>query len=131
MVLRKPIPEQGLKMGDVGTVIHVHRKAEAFEVEFLTLHGETVGIATVTASQVRPVLERNHARKVDASLGRLSVMVVTRSASRPELTPVISPTKVRLLGLKTPSFGMKALMKQRYSLVRPEIFTTSRARLFY
>jgi uncharacterized protein DUF4926 len=40
VVLRKPIPEQGLKMGDVGTVVHVHGKAEAFEVEFLTLHGE-------------------------------------------------------------------------------------------
>ena len=67
-VLRKPIPEQGLKMGDVGTVIHVHRKAEAFEVEFLTLHGETVGIATVTASQVRPVLKREitHARLMRA-----------------------------------------------------------------
>ena len=26
VVLRKPIPEQGLKMGDVGTVIHVHRR---------------------------------------------------------------------------------------------------------
>jgi hypothetical protein len=58
VVLRKPIPEQDLKMGDVGPVIHVHRKAEAFEVEFLTLHDETVGIATVTASQVRPVLKR-------------------------------------------------------------------------
>jgi Domain of unknown function (DUF4926) len=68
VVLRKPIPEQGLKMGDVGTVIHVHRKAEAFEVEFLTLHGETVGIATVTASQVRPVLKREitHARLMRA-----------------------------------------------------------------
>jgi hypothetical protein len=68
VVLRKPISEQGLKAGDVGTVIHVHRKGEAFEVEFLTLHGETVGIATVTASQVRPVLKREitHARLMRA-----------------------------------------------------------------
>ena len=49
VVLRQPIPEQGLKMGDVGTVIHVHRKAEAFEVEFLTLHGETVGERVVSS----------------------------------------------------------------------------------
>jgi Domain of unknown function (DUF4926) len=49
VVLKKPIPEQGLKAGDVGTVIHVHGKGEAYEVEFLTLHGETVGIATATA----------------------------------------------------------------------------------
>lgn len=57
VVLKKSIPDQNLKAGDVGTVIHVHKKGEAFEVEFLTLHGETVGIATVTASQVRPVLK--------------------------------------------------------------------------
>jgi Domain of unknown function (DUF4926) len=64
VVLKKSIPDQNLKAGDVGTVIHVHKKGEAFEVEFLTLHGETVGIATVTASQVRPVLKREitHAR---------------------------------------------------------------------
>jgi len=68
VVLKRPIPEQGLKAGDVGTVIHVHRRGEAFEVEFLTLHGETVGIATVTASQVRPVLKREitHARLMRA-----------------------------------------------------------------
>ena len=61
------------------------------------------------------------------------MMVVTRSASRPELTPVISPAKVRLLGLKTPSFGMKALMKQRYSLVKTRNIydNISRTRLFY
>ena len=57
VVLRKSIPDQNLKAGDVGTVIHVHKKGEAFEVEFLTLHGETVGLATVTASQIRPVLK--------------------------------------------------------------------------
>ena len=68
VVLRKPIPEHGLKAGDVATVIHVHRKGEAFEVEFLKLHGETVGIATVTALQVRPVLKREitHARLMRA-----------------------------------------------------------------
>jgi Domain of unknown function (DUF4926) len=43
VVLRKSIPGQGLKTGDVGTVIiHVYEKGEVFEVEFLTLHGETV-----------------------------------------------------------------------------------------
>jgi Domain of unknown function (DUF4926) len=56
VVLRKSIPGQGLKTGDVGTVIiHVYEKGEVFEVEFLTLHGETVAIATLEASQVRPV----------------------------------------------------------------------------
>ena len=46
VVLKKSVPEQRLKAGDVGTVVHVHGKGEAFEVEFLTLNGETVGVAT-------------------------------------------------------------------------------------
>jgi hypothetical protein len=68
VVLRKAIPDQGLKVGDVGTVVHVHKKGEAFEVEFLTLHGETVAVATLAASQVRPVQKREitHARLLRA-----------------------------------------------------------------
>lgn len=68
VVLKKGIPDQGLKTGDVGTVIHVYKKGEAFEVEFLTLHGKTVAVATLDASQVRPVLKREitHARLMRA-----------------------------------------------------------------
>jgi hypothetical protein len=68
VVLRKAIPEQQLKVGDVGTVVHVHKKGEAFEVEFLTLHGETVALVTLEASQVRPVQKREitHARLLRA-----------------------------------------------------------------
>ena len=68
VVLKKELPDQGLQTGDVGTVIHVHEKGEAFEVEFLTLQGETVAIATLEASQVRPVQKREitHARLMRA-----------------------------------------------------------------
>jgi len=64
VVLRKEIPDQGLKTGDVGTVVHVYKKGEAFEVEFVTLDGETVAIATLVASQIRPVQRKEitHAR---------------------------------------------------------------------
>jgi Domain of unknown function (DUF4926) len=67
VVLKKSIPGQGLKTGDVGTVIHVYKKGEAIEVEFLT-HGETVAIATLEASRVRPVQKREitHARLLRA-----------------------------------------------------------------
>ena len=53
-----------LEAGDVGTIVHVHRGGEAFEVEFLTLDGHTAALATVAASQVRPVTgaEITHAR---------------------------------------------------------------------
>jgi len=68
VVLKQNISGQGLRAGDVGTVIHVYGKAEAFEVEFLTLHGETVAIATLEASQVRSVQKREitHARLLRA-----------------------------------------------------------------
>jgi len=68
VVLTTSARRQGLKAGDVGTVIHVCKRGEAFEVEFLTLHGETVAIATLEASQVRPVQKREitHARLLRA-----------------------------------------------------------------
>jgi hypothetical protein len=68
VILKKEVPDHGLKTGDVGTVIHVQKKGVAFEVEFLTLQGETVAIATLEASQVRPVQKREitHARLLRA-----------------------------------------------------------------
>ena len=68
VVLKKELPDQGLQTGYVGTVIHVPKKGEAFEVELLTLQGETVAIATLEASQVRPVQKREitHARLLRA-----------------------------------------------------------------
>ena len=68
VVLTKSIPERDLKVGDVGTVVHVHKKRDAFEVEFLTPHGETVAIATLDAWQIRPVPKRDitHARLMRA-----------------------------------------------------------------
>ncbi|MDE2799252.1 MAG: DUF4926 domain-containing protein [Gemmatimonadota bacterium] len=55
-----------LKSGDVGTIIHIHPNGEAFVVEFMSLNGDTVAIATVLPSQVRPVTNADltHARTV-------------------------------------------------------------------
>ena len=68
VVLKTSVPGQGLKAGDVGTIIHIYKAGEAFEVEFLTLQGETVAVATLEASQVRPVQKREitHARVLRA-----------------------------------------------------------------
>ena len=64
IVLTRDLPGDGLKAGDVGTVIHVHRGGEAFEVEFLTLDGHTIAVTTVLASHMRAVSNRDvtHAR---------------------------------------------------------------------
>jgi uncharacterized protein DUF4926 len=68
VVLTKSVPGEGLKAGDVGTVVHVYDKGRAYEVEFLTLDGETVAVTTLEAGQVRPVQKREitHARSLQA-----------------------------------------------------------------
>ena len=68
VVLTAPVPEEGLECGDVGTVVHAYSDGQAYEVEFVSLEGETVAVATVEASQVRPVNPREitHAREMAA-----------------------------------------------------------------
>ncbi len=66
IVLLKDIPGEGLKAGDVGTVIHIYRGGEAFEVEFMNLEGGTIAIITVPAGNVRAVSKKDiiHAREL-------------------------------------------------------------------
>jgi len=66
IVLTQDIPDESLEAGDVGTIVHIHRDAVAYEVEFITLTGQTVAVATVLASQLRPVSQRDltHVREL-------------------------------------------------------------------
>jgi hypothetical protein len=66
VVLTTAIPAERLEAGDVGTVVHVYRDGQAFEVEFTTLDGETAAVVTVEAAQVRSVHKREitHAREL-------------------------------------------------------------------
>lgn len=66
VVLTHDIPDEGLKAGDLGTVVHIHREGAAYEVEFITLTGQTVAVATVLQSQCRPVSRRDisHVREL-------------------------------------------------------------------
>jgi len=68
VVLTSDIPGENLQAGDVGTVVHIHRDTAAYEVEFITLTGQTVAVATVLPSQCRPVSARDisHARELAA-----------------------------------------------------------------
>ncbi len=69
VVLTADLPGEGLKAGDVGTVVHIHKNGAAYEVEFVTLAGNTVAVATVDASQLRPVSKRDisHVREMQAA----------------------------------------------------------------
>jgi len=66
VVLTSPFAAEGLEVGDIGAVVHVYPRNEAYEVEFVTLTGTTAAVVTVPAEQVRPVSSREipHAREL-------------------------------------------------------------------
>jgi hypothetical protein len=65
VVLTTDLPEHGLKAGDLGTVVLVHEYS-GYEVEFMTLNGETVAVVSLSADQIRSIGPREiaHARLV-------------------------------------------------------------------
>lgn len=64
VVLATDMPEHGLKWGDIGTVVLIHHAETGYEVEFMTLEGETVAVVSLQASQVQAITPRQiaHAR---------------------------------------------------------------------
>ena len=66
VALTRSFPELKLEAGDTGTVVMVHESGKGFTVEFVTFSGETVGVLTLDASDVRPLRpsEIAHARAV-------------------------------------------------------------------
>ncbi|WP_414040767.1 DUF4926 domain-containing protein [Acidithiobacillus sp. M4-SHS-6] len=59
IVLVKDHPDEGLVKGDMGAVVLVHTVGQAREVEFVTLTGDTLGVLTLTADEVRPISARD------------------------------------------------------------------------
>jgi hypothetical protein len=55
VVLTRALPDLGLEAGDIGTVVLVHDNGAVFEVEFVTLDGDTHAVATITADHLRPI----------------------------------------------------------------------------
>ena len=66
VVLKCDLPDHGLTVGDIGTVVLMHDEGKGYEVEFMTLDGETIAVATLRAEQVRAVQhdEIAHARSI-------------------------------------------------------------------
>jgi len=62
IVLTADLPEHRLEAGDIGTVIRVHPCGLKFDVEFVTLKGETFAAVMLEADQVRAVREGEMAR---------------------------------------------------------------------
>ena len=66
VILLTDLPTDGLIRGDVGTIVHCYEDGAAFEVEFFTLSGRTIAVATVEAADLRPVSDHDvsHTREL-------------------------------------------------------------------
>ena len=53
ITLTVDLPDEGLKAGDVGTIVHIHPRGVAYEVEFFSPAGNTIAVATVENYQAR------------------------------------------------------------------------------
>ena len=55
VVLTEDRADEGLRAGDIGTVVHIHDNGAGYEVEFTTLAGQTIAVASLLPGQVRAV----------------------------------------------------------------------------
>jgi mRNA-degrading endonuclease toxin of MazEF toxin-antitoxin module len=62
VVLTRDLAAESLEAGDIGTVVHIHDGGAGYEVEFVTLAGETVTVITLMPSQIRAIAKRDIAR---------------------------------------------------------------------
>jgi hypothetical protein len=56
VVLRRDLPEHGLRAGDLGAVVEIFLP-DGLEVEFVTASGRTSALVTLKESDVRPVAD--------------------------------------------------------------------------
>ena len=54
VVLKRDLPERGLRKGDLGAVVHVY-DAETFDVEFVRFSGEAQALVQLGRSDIRTV----------------------------------------------------------------------------
>ena len=68
VVLTQDLTELGLCRGDIGTIVLAHGD-RGYEVEFVSLDGETLAVTSLSPQQVRPVRGREiaHARSIEAA----------------------------------------------------------------
>lgn len=62
VVLTTDLPEYDLRSSDIGTVVLIHQEGLGYEVEFMTITGETVAIVSLLSSQVRGIGDREIAQ---------------------------------------------------------------------
>lgn len=55
VALTHDIKDYKLLAGDVGAVVHVYKKDEAYEVEFVAADGKTIALLTLNSQDIRPI----------------------------------------------------------------------------
>ncbi len=55
VMLSTNLPQFGLRSGDVGTVVDIHGNRAGYEVEFITVEGEQIAVATLTPGQISEI----------------------------------------------------------------------------
>ena len=55
VALTQDLPEQGLKAGDIGMIVHVYGNHKGYEVEFVTLSGDLLALVSVYPAHIRPL----------------------------------------------------------------------------
>lgn len=55
VVLKRDIPDKGLKRGDVGAVVHRYGDGAGYEVEFVSGEGKTIAVLTLSEADLRPI----------------------------------------------------------------------------
>lgn len=53
VALTDDLPEHGLKTGDIGMVVHIYANHKGYEVEFVTLGGDLITLASLYPTQIR------------------------------------------------------------------------------
>lgn len=71
VVLVKDLPEHRLKKSDVGTIVHLHPKG-GYEVEFVTLGGETLAVVSLKSSDIRKTVNLGASGSPPDSLAQIT-----------------------------------------------------------
>ena len=58
VVLKRNVPEAGLRVGDLGAIVEVH-DPDHFEVEFVAASGRTQALVTLDSDDIRHVNDRD------------------------------------------------------------------------
>ena len=124
VVLTCDLPDHGLAAGDIGTVVLVHGEGKGYEVEFMTLDGETIAVVALRAEQVRsPLIEQamaTLAARPEHVADRAAELLAGRGLS-------LDGARISLVGLsykpgvqdvrESPSLALAEILRDRGAIV--------------